>query len=79
MPTHAPIIHTIHHSYHVPSPPQYVHVTVPGPTITKPVVVQDKVPYPVREPPQVINVKKPYPVHIKGPGREPSRCAAADV
>ena len=31
----AQIIHTIHHSYHVPSPPQYVHVDVPGPTVTK--------------------------------------------
>ena len=31
------IIHTIHHSYHVPSPPQYVHVHVPGPTVVKPV------------------------------------------
>ena len=32
MPAHAPIIHTIHHTYHVPSPPQYVHVQVPGQT-----------------------------------------------
>ena len=67
MPTHAPIVHTIHHTYHVPSPPQYVHVQMPGPTVVKPVVVNEKVPYPVREPPQIINVKKPYPVHIKGP------------
>eukprot|EP00913_Durusdinium_trenchii_P019055 g17908.t2 len=66
MPTHAPIIHTIQHSYHVPSPPTYVKVNVPGPKIVKPVVVKDNVPYPVKEPPQIINVKKPYPVHIKG-------------
>lgn len=66
MPTHAPIVHTIHHSYHVPSPPKYVKVHVPGPTVVKPVVVHDRVPVPVKEPPQVINVKKPYTVHIKG-------------
>ena len=33
----AEIVHTIHHTYHVPSPPQYVHVNVPGPTVVKPV------------------------------------------
>ena len=31
------IVHTIHHTYHVPSPPQYVHVHMPGPTVVKPV------------------------------------------
>ena len=31
MPAHAPIIHNVQHTYHVPSPPQYVHVEVPGP------------------------------------------------
>ncbi|CAK9036648.1 unnamed protein product [Durusdinium trenchii] len=67
MPAHAPIIHTIHHTYHVPSPPQYVHVQVPGPTVVKPVVMNENVPVPVPEPPQVINVKRPYPVHVQGP------------
>mmetsp|Transcript_3152 Transcript_3152/g.4524 ORF Transcript_3152/g.4524 Transcript_3152/m.4524 type:complete len:785 (+) Transcript_3152:52-2406(+) len=67
MPTHAPIVHTIHHTYHVPSPPQYVHVHMPGPTVVKPVVIPEKVAYPVKEPPKIIEVKKPYPVHIKGP------------
>ena len=33
----AEIVHTIHHSYHVPSRPQYVRVHVPGPTVLKPV------------------------------------------
>ena len=33
----AEIVRTIHHSYHVPSAPQYVHVHVPGPTVLKPV------------------------------------------
>ena len=69
MPAHAPIIHTIHHPYHVPSPPEYVHVNVPGPTVVKPVVVKESVPYPVPQPPQVINVNKPYPVHIRDPDR----------
>ena len=36
---HAKIVKTIHHSYHVPSPPQYVHVPEPGPTVVKPVGV----------------------------------------
>ncbi|CAK9010113.1 Uncharacterized protein SCF082_LOCUS10532 [Durusdinium trenchii] len=67
MPTHAPIVKTIHHTYHVPSPPQYVHVPVPGPTVVKPVVVPESVPVPVPQPPQVINVKKPYTVHVPGP------------
>jgi len=67
MPTHPPIVHTIHHSYHVPSRPQYVRVHVPGPTVLKPVVVNEKVPVPVKEPPKIIDVKKPYPVHVKGP------------
>eukprot|EP00435_Cladocopium_sp_Y103_P012625 s3996_g3.t1 len=68
MPTHPPIVHTIHHRYHVPSPPKYVKVHVPGPTVVKRVVVQDRVPVPVKEPPQVINVKKPYTVHVPGRG-----------
>ncbi|CAK9036646.1 unnamed protein product [Durusdinium trenchii] len=67
MPAHAPIIHNVQHTYHVPSPPQYVHVEVPGPTVVKPVVVNENVPVPVPEPPQVINVKRPYPVHVQGP------------
>ncbi|CAK9111867.1 Retrovirus-related Pol polyprotein from transposon RE2 (Retro element 2) (AtRE2) [Includes: Protease RE2 [Durusdinium trenchii] len=67
MPTHAPIVKTIRHTYHVPSPPQYVHVPVPGPTVVKPVVVPESVPVPVPQPPQVINVKKPYTVHVPGP------------
>lgn len=67
MPTHAPIVRTIHRTYHVPSPPNYVHVHVPGPTVVKPVVVHDRVPVPFHEPPKVIDVKKPYPVHVKGP------------
>ncbi|CAK8987696.1 unnamed protein product, partial [Durusdinium trenchii] len=67
MPTHAPIVKTIHHTYHVPSPPQYVHVPVPGPTVVKPVVVPESVPVPVPQPPKVINVKKPYTVHVPGP------------
>ena len=33
----AEIVHTIHHTYHVPSPPDYVKVHVPGPTVVKPV------------------------------------------
>ncbi|CAK8995411.1 unnamed protein product [Durusdinium trenchii] len=67
MPTHAPIVKTIRHTYHVPSPPQYVHVPVPGPTVVKPVVVPESVPVPVPQPPKVINVKKPYTVHVPGP------------
>ena len=35
--TRAQIVKTIRHTYHVPSPPQYVHVPVPGPTVVKPV------------------------------------------
>eukprot|EP00913_Durusdinium_trenchii_P029569 g27715.t2 len=66
MPTHPPIVKTIHHTYHVPSPPRYVHVPVPGPTVVKNVVVPENVPVPVPEPPQVINVKKPYTVHVPG-------------
>ena len=31
----AEIVKTIHHTYHVPSPPRYVHVPVPGPTVVK--------------------------------------------
>ena len=31
------IVKTIHHTYHVPSPPVYQHVHVPGPTVVKPV------------------------------------------
>ena len=38
-----------------------------GPTVVKPVVVNENVPVPVPEPPQVINVKRPYPVHVQGP------------
>lgn len=30
-------MHTIHHTYHVPSPPTYEKVHVPGPTVVKPV------------------------------------------
>eukprot|EP00435_Cladocopium_sp_Y103_P056687 s1113_g19.t1 len=67
MPTHAPIVHTIHHAYHVPSPPQYVHVHVPGPTVVKHVTVPETVHVPVPEPPKVINVKEPYAVHVPGP------------
>lgn len=36
-PVRPEIVHTIHHTYHVPSPPQYVHVHMPGPTVVKPV------------------------------------------
>ena len=38
-----------------------------GPTVVKPVVVNENVPVPVPEPPQVINVTRPYPVHVQGP------------
>ncbi|CAL1161428.1 unnamed protein product [Cladocopium goreaui] len=67
MPTHSPIVKTIHHTYHVPSPPQYVHVHVPGPTVVKHVAVPETVPVPVPEPPKVIDVKEPYAVHVRGP------------
>ena len=52
MPTHPPIVKTVKHTYHVPSPPKYVHVHEPGPTVVKPVVVKQKVPVPVPQPPQ---------------------------
>ncbi|CAE7736256.1 unnamed protein product, partial [Symbiodinium pilosum] len=61
-----PIIHNIPQVYHIPSPPKYVHVPVPGPTVVHHVVVNKDVPYPVRQPPQVITVKKPYTVKIAG-------------
>ena len=67
MPTHAPIVHTVKHTYHVPSPPEYVHVHVPGPTVVKHVTVPERVPVPVPEPPKVIDVKQPYTVHVPGP------------
>ncbi|CAJ1393520.1 unnamed protein product [Effrenium voratum] len=66
MPAHHPIIHTVTHQYHVPSPPQYVHVHVPGPTVYHHVNVPVDVPYPVPQAPEVINVKKEYPVPVPG-------------
>ncbi|CAE7229248.1 unnamed protein product [Symbiodinium natans] len=65
-PRPPPIVHNIQQVYHVPSPPKYVHVPVPGPTIVKPVTINQDVPYPVREPAKVITVKKPYTVKIQG-------------
>ena len=34
----AEIVKNVQHTYHVPSPPQYVHVPEPGPTVVKPVL-----------------------------------------
>eukprot|EP00439_Symbiodinium_sp_Y106_P043226 s7686_g5.t1 len=65
-PRGPPIIHNIPQVYHVPSPPKYVHVPVPGPKIDKVVTINRDVPYPVKEPPQVITVKKPYTVKVPG-------------
>ncbi|CAE7678445.1 unnamed protein product [Symbiodinium sp. CCMP2592] len=65
-PRGPPIIHNIPQVYHVPSPPKYVHVPVPGPKINKIVTINKDVPYPVKEPPQVITVKKPYTVKVLG-------------
>ncbi|CAE7938526.1 unnamed protein product [Symbiodinium sp. KB8] len=60
-PRGPPIIHNIPQVYHVPSPPKYVHVPVPGPKVHK-VTINKDVPYPVK----VITVKKPYTVKVPG-------------